>query len=260
MALWTLTFLLAAAQAGAPASADVSSPGLVVVSRLRNLAGAETTVSEYFTAERARLSDGDREAILELGTGRIVVVENAKGEYWETSLEELAKFRERVRSRMTELADRLPQSHIRPSGGLRDRILGEPASGSLIRGEAAPRPIAGYACTLYTYESHTARAELWTTAAIDARAVDARRAFLLPGDSDTLALERIYDELKRLKAYPLDWSAQVPSGSIQVSATSASAASLPPATFLPPEGYTRIESLYGRIMTAIPRPQPLPSP
>ena len=51
--------------------------------------GAPTTSTQYIGTDRVRTSDGENDVIVEVGTGRLTVINHKKKEYYEVTREEM---------------------------------------------------------------------------------------------------------------------------------------------------------------------------
>lgn len=80
---------IAALACAAALPALAAAEDITIVSKTTVKQGAPTTSTQYIGADRVRTSDGDNDVILEVGTGRLTVINHKKKEYYEVTRAEM---------------------------------------------------------------------------------------------------------------------------------------------------------------------------
>jgi len=226
-----------------PAAAE----DLTIVSTVNTPRGMTRTQTQYLSASRMRMSGDERDTIVDLGSGRITLLDNRRKEYSETTLDELRAFLDQMDAAMAG----------RP---LFDRDVGATASVSVEKGTSG-RTVAGYDTDRHTLTmGDSMRMEVWTTAALEppAHYFDARKVLYATMGPMGRRFDRLYDEMKKINGFPLatalDYRMRVTRRQVSTEATEVRKGSIPRSTFAAPEGYKKIDSPFagGR------RPRPSP--
>src|SRR4029079_13666737 len=71
---------------------------LTIISTVTTPRGTTRTQTQYLSSSRMRLSGEDRDTIVDLTSGRILILDNQRKEYSETSLDELRAFFDQIDS------------------------------------------------------------------------------------------------------------------------------------------------------------------
>ena len=98
--------------------------------------------TQYFSSERMRSADGERDTIFEYGTGTIVTIDHKKKEWSQTSLEEIQEAMKKVNAQMAQMQ---AQMEAMPAA-MRDRMakmMGGMA-GEVTVTKGGTREVAGY--------------------------------------------------------------------------------------------------------------------
>jgi cell pole-organizing protein PopZ len=136
--------LAAAACAAALVAAPAVAADLTIVYKTTG-AGGPGTATSYFSPEKMRVSDAERDTIVEYGPGRIVSIDHKKKEYSEVTLAELE-------AAMKAAADRMQQMNAQMASmppAVREKMQGMMGGGSVAVTKGATRKVAGYDCTDY---------------------------------------------------------------------------------------------------------------
>jgi hypothetical protein len=238
--------LAVAALSGAlrgPAAAE----DLTIVSTVTTPRGTTRTQTQYLSTSRLRLSGDERDTIVDLGSGRITILDNRRKEYSETTLDELRAFLDQIDSAMAG----------RP---VFDRAIGATASVSVEKGTGGKK-VAGYDTEPYILTmGDSMRMEVYTTTALEppARYFDARKVLYASMGPMGRRFDRLFDEMKKIKGFPLatalDYRMRVTRRQVSTEATEIRKGPIPETVFLAPEGYKKIESPFGGGRP--PRPSP----
>src|SRR5687767_14120929 len=112
---------------------------ITIVSKTTVKQGAPTTSTQYIAADRVRTSDGENDAIVEVGTGRLTVINHKKKEYYEVTREEMQASMQKLEQQMSG-----------PMGAMMEKMMGGKAGDVAVQ-KGASRKVAGYDCTNYTF-------------------------------------------------------------------------------------------------------------
>src|SRR5258706_11039133 len=109
-----------------PAAAD----DLTIVSTVNTPRGTTRTQTQYLSGSRLRMSGEERDTIVDLGSGKITLLDNRRKQYSETTLVELRAFLDQMDAAM-------------PGRPLFDRAIDSTASVAVEKGSSG-REAAGY--------------------------------------------------------------------------------------------------------------------
>src|SRR4051812_43199212 len=104
---------------------------LTIVSKVTTPRGATRTQTQYIAASRMRLSDGERDTIVDLASGKVVVLDPRRKQYSESSLDDLRVYLDQIDAAMEGRA-------------VFDRAIGASASVTVTPEPGGGRKIAGY--------------------------------------------------------------------------------------------------------------------
>jgi hypothetical protein len=238
-------FALAALSIALPRPA--AAEDLTIVSTVNTPRGTTRTQTQYLSGSRLRMSGDERDTIVDLGSGKITLLDNRRKQYSETTLVELRAFLDQMDAAMAG----------RP---LFDRAIGATASVAVEKGPSG-RKVAGYDTEQHTLTmGESMRMEVWTTAALDppAHYFDARKVVYATMGPLGRRFDRLYDEMKKIKGFPLatalDYRMRVTRRQVSTEATEVRKGPIPESTFAAPADYTKIESPFGGGRP--PRPSP----
>jgi uncharacterized protein DUF4412 len=226
-----------------PAAAE----DLTIFSTVNTPRGTTRTQMQYLSGSRLRMSGEERDTIVDLGSGKITLLDNRRKQYSETTLVELRAFLDQMDAAMAG----------RP---LFDRAIGATASVAVEKGTSG-RKVAGYDTDQHTLTmGESMRMEVWTTTALDppAHYFDARKVLYATMGPMGRRFDRLYDEMKKIKGFPLatalDYRMRVTRRQVSTEATEVRKGPIPESTFVAPAGYMKIESPFGGGRP--PRPSP----
>jgi hypothetical protein len=223
------------------------SEDLTIVSTVNTPRGTTRTQMQYLSGSRLRMSGEERDTIVDLGSGKITLLDNRRKQYSETTLVELRAFLDQMDAAMAG----------RP---LFDRAVGATASVAVEKGTSG-RKVAGYDTEQHTLTmGESMRMEVWTTTALDppAHYFDARKVLYATMGPMGRRFDRLYDEMKKIRGFPLatalDYRMRVTRRQVSTEATEVRKGPIPESTFVAPADYMKIESSFGGGRP--PRPSP----
>jgi len=131
-------------------AAPLLADDLTIVSKVTRDGAAPKTSVSYLSADRVRVAQGDgKEVIVELGSGRMTTLDDAKKTYFVTTREDLEKFAERLKEQMNSPEMRKAREAMKNLPA-EDRKRADEAMGGMfdveVRKAGTARRIAGYPC------------------------------------------------------------------------------------------------------------------
>ena len=210
---------------------------ITIVSKTTVKQGSPTTSTQYIGADRVRTSDGENDAIIEVATGRMTIINHKKREYYEVTREE-----------MQASLQKLEQQMSGPMGAMMEKMMGGKA-GEVTVQKGASRKVAGYDCTNYTftlgenmrYENCMASALQLPSAYYDAL----KSPYTMMGPMGK-RFEKLFDAMREVKGMPIAMSSTVSlmgmNMQITSEATEVRKGTIPPSAFEVPAGYKKKET------------------
>ena len=222
---------------------------LTIVSTVTTPRGTTRTQTQYLSPSRMRMSGDERDTIVDLGSGKITILDNRRKEYSETTLDELHAFLDQIDSAMAG----------RP---IVDQSVGATESVTVEKGTAGKK-VAGYDTEPYVLTmGESMRVEVFMTTAIEppARYFDARKVLYASMGPMARRFDRVYDEMKKIKGFPLatvfDYRMRVARRQVTTEATEVRKGPIPDSVFVAPSDYKKIGSPLGGERPPRPRPSP----
>jgi hypothetical protein len=234
------------ALAALPAAAE----DLTIVSKFTGPKGMSMTSTQYFSAGKFRVSNGENDSIFDAAAGRMVVVDHRKKEYWETSIDEMNAMMEKANQQMRQMQEQLKGNPMaeKMMGGMMGGALGQVS----VQKGASPKKVAGYDCDHYVATMGEAiKMDIWTTSALQPppQLYDARKAFNVGPMAQGFV--KVYEEMKKIKGFTLaeTTSLKMMGQSLQTSseATEVKKGPIPASAFEVPAGYKKAESPYKKM-------------
>jgi hypothetical protein len=210
----TKTRLLLAA-ACAMCIAAVPAPGaraedLTLVFKTTSKQGASTATS-YYSTEKMRTGDAERETIVEYGPAKIISIDHKKKEYSEITLAEMEAAMKQAAAKMEEANKQMEQQMASMPPAMREKMqaMMGGAAGSVTVTKGGSRQVAGYTCQDYTIamgETMVTRLCATTALALPAPAVDYKRFASFATSAGAMAnnpmmkgMSKMADELKKIE-------------------------------------------------------------
>jgi hypothetical protein len=212
---------------------------LTIASTVTTPRGTRREQTQYVSASRIRLSDGERDTIVDLGSGQVLLLDTRRKEYSESSLAEVRGFLDQMDAAMAGRT-------------VFDRSVGSTASVTVARNDDGGRTIAGHKTDKYTLTmGDTMRYEVWVAPDLAAplQYFDARKAVYATMGPMARRYDRIFDELKKIKGFPLatasDSRMRVGRRQVTIEATEVRTGPIADAVFVIPPEYKKVESPFG---------------
>jgi uncharacterized protein DUF4412 len=221
---------------------------LTIVSTVTTPRGTTRTQTQYISASRMRLSYEERDTIVDLASGKVILVDPRRKEYSETSLGELRAFLDQIDAAMAG----------RP---IFDHSIGATASVTVARGTGGVRKIAGYDTEPYTLTmGDSMRFEVWAAPGLQPplQYFDARKVVYATMGPMARRFDRMFDELKKIKGFPLatvsDSRMRVGRRQVTIEATDIRKGPISDSVFAVPAEYKKVDSPFGGDRPPRPRP------
>jgi hypothetical protein len=212
---------------------------LTIASAVTTPRGGRREQTQYVSASRMRLSDGERDTIVDLASGKVVLLDTRRKEYSETSLAEVRGFLDQMDAAMAGRT-------------VFDRAVGSTASVTVTKNADEGRTIAGHKTEKYTLTmGDSMRYEVWVAPDLTAplQYFDARKAVYATMGPMARRYDHIFDELKKIKGFPLatisDSRMRVGRRQVTIEATDVRTGAIADSVFVVPEEYKKVESPFG---------------
>jgi hypothetical protein len=212
----------------APAAA---AEDLTIVSRVDLGKGKTATTTQYLSSDKVRTSDGENDTIVDFSTGRLVVVNDKKKEYYETSLQDMA-------AAMQKMQQELAGS---PMAGM----FGKVEDVTVAKG-GEPKKVAGYDTEHWIMSMGDGlKFELWAAPALQAptQYYDARKSLYLAMGPMGQRFQKMIDEMRKVKGFPLATRITAKLMMVKMDtlteATEVRKGAIPASAFAVPAGYKR---------------------
>jgi hypothetical protein len=219
------------------AAAPLAAEDLTIVSKV-TFGNNESTGTQYISSTYSRSSTRDRDSIMHFPSGKMTSIDHGKKEYWETTVEEMEDY-------LDKAANKLRRSGAGNMWDLREEPKLEKIAGK--------QKFAGYDCEHYSLQIGDAlEVDFWAAPALQPppRYYDGRRlSTALMGPIGQL-LQKMYDELKKVKGFPLSTATiiRTPVSRTQMleEATEVKKGPIPASAFEVPAGYKKIPSPFSK--------------
>ena len=214
-------------------AAAASAEDLTIVSRVDMGKGKTSTNTQYLAKDKVRTSDGETGTILDLASGRIVIINEKKKEYYETSLQDLA-------AAMQKLQDQMKGS---PMAGM----FGKVEDVTVVKG-SEPKKIAGYDTEHWVMSMGDAlRFDVWAAPALEVptQYYEARKSVYAAMGPMGPRFQKMVEEMRKVKGFPLATRISAKMMMVKMDtlteATEVKKGPIPASAFEVPAGYTKKE-------------------
>lgn len=218
-------------------SAAAQSEDLTVVSRV-TFGKSETASTHYIGSQRSRTTGDQADTIIDYPTGKLTVVDHKKKEYFETSVEEMSAYMDRMARK------------LKGSPAERMFAFDEEAKVEKLPGR---KSFAGYDCEHYSVSFGDAlELDLWTAPSLKAppRYYDGRKAAFAAAGPLGKLFERAFEEMKKVKGFPLSTAfiIRTPMSRTETlsEATEVRKGPIPDSVFELPAGYKKKDSPFAK--------------
>ncbi len=197
----SLLRVVAAASLAAVFAVPALADDLTIVYKTTGPAGPGTATS-YYTADKMRLTDAERDTIVEYGGGgRIVTIDHKKKEYSEMTMAEMEAAMKAMNEQMQKASEQM--ANLPPA--VREKMQGMMGGAAATVTKGATRKVAGYDCQDYDLSvGQAVNMRLCATTAIAPPApnVDYRGAACAPLAASPM-LKGLVNEMKTIQGFTL---------------------------------------------------------
>jgi len=241
-----LAFLLGLA--AAVSAGVVSAEDLTITYKVTGRGDAPLTITQYYSASKIRMSDGERDTVMDLAGGRILTIDNKKKEYSEILLSEIEAMMTQANAQMEEAMKNVPPA-------MRDqmsKMMGGAASGaatSINVTKGGTRKVVGYACQEYTITMGDSwKSETCNTTALplpfDPAQFRKLSSFSNPAFMKSAA--KMAEQMQKVEGLPLAETSSMNmmgrSMTTTKEATEVKKGAIAASVFEPPAGYKKVDS------------------
>jgi hypothetical protein len=212
--------------AALPAFADLTIKSTV------HVGDNQSTTVEYMTANKIRTSNGDHDAVMDFQSGSMIMIDNKKKEYTQTSAAELAAQMQAMQAQLQKMG---PMANMFGA-------MGEVS----VKKEEGSKKIAGYDCDHYVVSmGDNAQMDMWMAASlpVPTQYYDAAKAMYAALGPMGQAFQKMTEAL-RGKGFPLSntTSLKILGKAVVTTkeATEVSTSAVPASAFDPPAGYKQV--------------------
>jgi hypothetical protein len=202
--------LVAAALTAALGALPVLAEDLTIVYKTTGPGGPGTSTT-YYSSEKMRTGDAERDTIIEYGTGRIVTIDHKKKEYSEITAAEMEAAMKAMQAKMQE-ANAQMQNMPPAVREKMEQMMGGGATAVTVT-KGATRKVAGYDCQDYDVKVGTLMTmDLCASTAVAPPApnVDPSKYASMVGPAAALAsnpmfkgFAKLADEMKKIQGFTL---------------------------------------------------------
>lgn len=231
----TAVLALSAAVAGNVAAA--AAEDLTIVSNVTVGKGAPSTSRQYLSAGRIRTSNPETDTLFDASTGRVVIVNHKKKEYYEFTREEMAASLKRFEAQMQS------------AGPMMEKMMGGPVGEVSVKKHGRSRKVAGYDCDEYTVAmGENLRYDVCAAPALQppTQYYDALKSPFAAMGPVARRFEKVFDEMKKVKGFPVAMHSSVKvmmvRSELTSEATDIQKGPIPASTFEIPAGYKKKDS------------------
>jgi hypothetical protein len=211
---------------------------LTIVSKV-TVGNKSGTSTQYMTSTKSKSSDAENDTIIDFPTGQMTFIEHRSKSYWETTLEEMASYMDRL------------YRDVKDNPMLASMFGGDEAV-TVAKGKGS-RKIAGYACDDYTLKMGESFV-IEICAAPDLQPppqyYEGRKLSYAAMGPAGKRFSKMFDEMKKIKGYPLASDMDADMGMVKISTTSEATevkkGPIPASTYDVPAGYKKKKSPFQR--------------
>lgn len=212
-------------------SLPLAAEDLTIVYKV-SMGDRNTTSTQYVTPTKTRTSDGESDTILDFPTGGMTVVDHKKKEYWQTTIQEMAAYMDRVTKDLE-------------GNPMLEKMFGGPDDVSVEKGKGS-RKVAGYDCHDYTMSMGRSFVfELCAAPALQPppQYYEGRKLSYAAMGPVGKRFAKMFEEMKEVKGFPLSLAMDVDMGVMKQETLSEAievkTGAIPASTFDLPAGYKK---------------------
>jgi hypothetical protein len=208
---------------------------LTLVSTVTAGKGGPMTTTHYLSATKVRTGNGETDTVMDFASGKLVMINNKKKEYSETTLEE-------IRATMAQLEASMAGNPVM------EKMMGKVGEVTVQKG-TAPRKIAGYDTEHYILTlGDNFKEEIWAAPALTppVQYFDARNAMYAAMGPMGKRFQKMGDEMRKIKGFPLATATSIKMMMMKQDSTSevteVRKGPIPASAFEVPAGFKKVET------------------
>lgn len=216
----------------------LAAEDLTIVSKV-TVGDKSSTSTQYMTSTKSRTNDGQSDSIIDFPTGKMTFIDHKAKTYWETTLEEMAAYMERL------YRDVKGNPMLESMFGGSDEVTVERGKGS--------RKVAGYECDEYIMTmGRSFEFDVCAAKALQPppQYYEGRKLSYASMGPMGKRFGKMFEEMKKVKGYPIALDMDVDMGMAKIQTTSEATevkkGPIPASTFDLPAGYAKKPSPFNR--------------
>ncbi|MEO8349497.1 MAG: DUF4412 domain-containing protein [Acidobacteriota bacterium] len=217
---------------------SLAAEDLTVVSKT-TMDGRAGTSTQYMTSTKSRAADGQSDSIIDFPTGKLAFIDHKARSYWETTLDEMSASMERLAKDMK-------------GNPMAESMFGGSEDVSVTKGKGS-RKIAGYDCDDYTMKmGESFEFDVCAAKGLQPppQYYEGRKLSFAAMGPMGKRFGKMFDEMKKVKGYPLAVDMDVDMGMVKISSTSEAVevkkGTIADSVFEIPAGYKKGKSPFKR--------------
>lgn len=216
------------------------------------------TATTWVSSTHFKMADGESETTFDLKSGRLIVADTKKKQYWETTTQEMQAAMAKVAAQLEEQMKAMPAP-------LRDKMMGAMggvADSVKVTKSGDAKTVAGYSCQPYvfmlgadpakapmTMETCNTKDLSWPAQIWDARV--AMTGGGMAGNPMGQRFQKMFDEMKKAEGFPVsEVTTMKLMGKSMVTTrevTEVKKGAIPESVFAVPAGYKKVDSPYAKM-------------
>lgn len=216
----------------------LAAEDLTIVSKV-TMGDRSGTSTQYMTSTKSRSTDGQADSIIDFPTGKLTFIDHKTKTYWETTLEEMAAFMDKLERDMK-------------GNPMLEKMFGGSGEVSVERGKRS-RKVAGYDCDEYTLKmGESFRFDVCAAPGLQTppRYYEGKKLAYASMGPMGRRFAMMFDEMRKVKGYPIALDMDVDTGMAKISstteATEVKKGPIPASAFDLPAGYKKKPSPFNR--------------
>jgi hypothetical protein len=209
----------------------LAAEDLTIVSKV-TMGDKSGSSTQYMTSTKSRSTDGQADSIIDFPTGRLTFIDHKTKTYWETTLEEMAAYMDKLEKDMK-------------GNPMLANMFGGPDDVSVTKGKGS-RKVVGYDCDEYTMKMGESFAfDLCAAKGLQPppQYYEGRKLSYAAMGPMGKRFSKMFDEMKKIKGYPLALDMDVDMGMARMATRSEAVevkkGAIPASTFDIPAGYAK---------------------
>ena len=228
---------------GAAAAADLTVVSKVTAEGPAARSGTQTV---YMTPTKFRIANEQQDVMVDIATGTMTVIDNAKKQYWEMTRADMEAAGRAMSDQLAQMQKTNPEA-----AKMMENMMGNVTGQASVRKTGTKRTIAGYSCedylvTLGEMMKETICATTDVQAPISAAQFYDAQTAIFGSSPMAKRLAPLFEEMKKIDGLPLAQEMDTTIAGMHIKsvteATEVKSGTVPASTFDIPPGYTKVDS------------------